>query len=295
MPTHLHIDPYSGVAGDMFIGALLHLGVKLEDLRRALAPLPTVFEYELQAGPVLRQGVSGIDFKVLVSEKLRDLGDANHMASAFVAAGPVSLSPLAVSHPESHGKGKGHVGFSEINGMIELLETSDRAKARARRALRALAEAEALVHQADVESVHFHEVGAVDSIVDLLGTAVALELLGVDTITCNPVPISRGYVRCEHGRMPVPPPATAYLMRGMPTYGVDRDVELVTPTGAALLVGVVDAFCPPPAMLLRGVGYGAGDKDFPLVPNHLRLFVGETTRPFVAAPAASKYLAAPDA
>ena len=196
----------------------------------------------------------------------------------FAPAGTATHSPL-VANPAAVHK---HVGYTEISAMIDMLDTADRAKARARKALRALAEAEALVHQSPIETVHFHEVGAVDSIVDMLGTAVALELLGVDTVTCNPVPISRGYVKCEHGRMPVPPPATAYLMRGMPTYGVDRDVELVTPTGAALLVGVVDAFCPSPAMVLQGVGYGAGDKDFPLVPNHLRLFLGECVKPFTA-------------
>jgi uncharacterized protein (TIGR00299 family) protein len=275
MATHLHIDPYSGIAGDMFIGAMLHLGVKLDDLRQALAPLPTVFDYELSASPVLRQGVSGIDFKVRVHDKPR-VPPARVMIAAqtmtFSPVGGAAPSPIVIQ-PHAHR----HVGYSEINAMIDMLATADRAKTRARRALKALAEAEALVHQSPVESVHFHEVGAVDSIVDMLGTAVALELLGVEGVTCGPVPISRGFVKCEHGRMPVPPPATAYLMRGMPTFGVDRDVELVTPTGAALLVGVVDTFCPPPAMVLRGVGYGAGDKDFPLVPNHLRLLIGETS------------------
>lgn len=277
MSTHLHIDPYSGIAGDMFIGALIHLGVKLDDLRKALAPLPTLFEYELTAHPVLRQGVSGIDFKVHVHETVRATSSLTPMTFSPVGeSGAGSITPLAVDAPH----GQRHVGYLEISAMIEMLDTTARAKARAKRALTSLAEAEALVHQSPIETVHFHEVGAVDSIVDMLGTAVGLELLGVDTVTCNPVPMSRGFVKCEHGRMPVPPPATAYLMRGMPTTGVDRDVELVTPTGAALLVGVVDAFCPSPPMVLRGVGYGAGDKDFPLIPNHLRLFLGECTKPF---------------
>jgi uncharacterized protein (DUF111 family) len=158
--------------------------------------------------------------------------------------------------------------------MIDRLETTDRAKRRARKTLDALAHAEAQVHGTTIHDVHFHEVGAVDSIVDMLGSAVALELLDVETVSCGPLPLSRGFVRCEHGKMPVPAPATAYLMRGMPTVGVDRAMELVTPTGAALVAGITDTFGPSPAMTLHAVGYGAGDRDTPDLPNLLRVFLG---------------------
>lgn len=127
-----------------------------------------------------------------------------------------------------------------------------------------------------MESIHFHEVGAVDSIVDMLGSVVALELLEVESVSCGPLPISRGMVRCAHGLMPVPAPATAYLMQGIPTIGVDRVGELVTPTGAALVAGLCDQFGPPPAMTLGEVGYGAGDRDDPQVPNLLRVLLGQT-------------------
>lgn len=161
--------------------------------------------------------------------------------------------------------------------MVEELDTTDRGRERAGRVVTLLADAEARVHGVPRESIHFHEVGAVDSIVDMLGSVVALELLAVESVSCGPLPMSRGMVRCEHGLMPVPAPATAYLMQGLPTYGVDRVGELVTPTGAALVAGLSDRFGPAPPMTLRGVGYGAGDRDDPDVPNLLRLLLGETT------------------
>ena len=142
-----------------------------------------------------------------------------------------------------------------------------------------LAEAEARVHAKSLDEIHFHEVGAVDSIVDMLGSVVALEHLEVDTVSCGPLPISRGFVKCDHGIMPVPAPATAYLMQGMPTIGVDRTGELVTPTGAALIAGICNSHGPSPAMTINEVGYGAGDRENPDVPNLLRLILGETNAP----------------
>ena len=175
----------------------------------------------------------------------------------------------------------GHRGYRDLMELIERLDTTERGPDAAPAAVvTKLAEAEAAVHAMPLERVHFHEVGAVDSIVDLMGVAVALELLGdrgVATLSCGPLPISRGYVRCDHGLMPVPAPATAKLMRGLPTIGVDRTGELVTPTGAALVAGLCTTFGPPPAMTLHEVGHGAGDRDDPDVPNVLRLLLGERT------------------
>ncbi len=125
------------------------------------------------------------------------------------------------------------------------------------------------------DEVHFHEVGAVDSIVDMLGTAVGLEMLGVETLSCGPLPIGRGFVQCAHGRMPLPAPATAYLLRGMTTVGVDRTVETVTPTGAAIVAALAQPVTVPPPMKLLAVGYGAGDRDDADTPNLVRLFLGE--------------------
>ena len=161
--------------------------------------------------------------------------------------------------------------------MVDQLDTTPRGRERAGRVVTKLAQAEARVHGKTLDDIHFHEVGAVDSIVDMLGSVVALELLEIDTLSCGPLPISRGFVRCDHGLMPVPAPATAYLMAGLPTVGVDRTGELVTPTGAALVAGLCERFGTPPAMTLINVGYGAGDRDTPDVPNLLRLMLGQAT------------------
>lgn len=256
MPLHAHIDPFSGIAGDMFIGALLDLGLSLDDLRARLAPLDIQPSYALSAARVQRRGVGAVDFKVVVE--------------APPAPG------LLLNPTSGHGD---HVGRKEILGMIDRLDLAERGRRRARRVLDALAQAEARVHGSSPDQVHFHEVGAVDSIIDMLGSCIGLELLGIDSLSCGPLPISRGFVRCEHGKMPVPAPATAYLMEGKPTFGVDRTVELVTPTGAALVAGLADTFGPPPPMTLEKVGYGAGDRDDPETPNVLRIMLGRLTPP----------------
>ncbi len=252
MKTHLHIDPFSGIAGDMFLGAAIDLGAPLEGVLQALKPLSFQKSYRVTTQRVQRHGIGAVDLKVHTEH-----------------------DPHAEDHTHHHH----HTHYSDIMSMIDQLNTPERAKDRARRVTTVLAEAEAEVHGMPIEKVHFHEVGAVDSIVDMLGSAVALELLGVDTLSCGALPISRGFVKCDHGVMPVPAPATAYLMRGLPTVGVDRTGELVTPTGAAIVAALCDSFGPPPAVTLQGVGYGAGDREDPKVPNLLRLMLGEVTKP----------------
>ena len=240
MAMHLHIDPFSGIAGDMFLGALVDLGVAVDQIVEAFARLPVHGRFELTARRVERHAIGAVDVKVKVEQQ--------------------------AAQPHRH--------HADLAAMIDQLGTCDRGKQRARSVLDALARAEGEVHGTPLEKVHFHETGAIDSIVDMFGSVVALELLAVDTISCGPLPISRGFVRCEHGRLPVPAPATARLMRGMRTVGVDRQGELVTPTGAAIVAGVCQRFGPPPAMTLEQVGYGAGDRDEADWPNLLRLFLG---------------------
>lgn len=254
MTTHLHIDPFSGIAGDMFLGAAIDLGAPLDGILKALEPLGETRDCRITTDRVQRHGIGAVDLKVLIGEPAHAHG-----------------------HDHGHSHHPHHTHYGDIMGMIDRLDTTERAKDRARRITTVLAEAEAEVHGVPVEKVHFHEVGAVDSIVDMLGSAVALELLDVDTMSCGALPISRGFVKCDHGIMPVPAPATAYLMRGLPTVGVDRKGELVTPTGAAIVAALCEVLGPPPAMTLKGVGYGAGDREDPKVPNLLRLMLGEIT------------------
>jgi uncharacterized protein (TIGR00299 family) protein len=257
MTTHLHIDPFSGIAGDMFLGAAIDLGTPLEAVLKALKPISVQKPYRITTDRVQRHGIGAVDLKVHIEQEKHTEGHTHH------------------HHHDHHH----HTHYSDIMAMIDQLDTADRAKDRARRVTTKLAEAEAEVHGMPIEKVHFHEVGAVDSIVDMLGSAVALELLDVDTLSCGPLPVSRGFVKCDHGIMPVPAPATAYLMRGLLTVGVDRTGELVTPTGAAIVAALCESFGPSPAMTLTGVGYGAGDREDPKVPNLLRLMVGEITTP----------------
>jgi len=287
MAQHLHIDPFSGIAGDMFLGALVDLGVDLDDVRASLSKLKVDRPYAITTQRVYRHGIGAIDLKVPLLDSPKFPTDVvghhkhghDHHHEHDHDHGH-SHGHVHHEHKHDHGQPHGdhhyHAGYREIMAMVGQLDTTPRGRERAGRVVTKLAQAEARVHGKTMEQIHFHEVGAVDSIVDMLGSVVALELLGVDTVSCGPLPISRGFVRCEHGLMPVPAPATAYLMQGMPTFGVDRTGELVTPTGAALVAGLCDRYGPPPAMRLQSVGYGAGDRDDPHVPNLLRLMLGQT-------------------
>lgn len=289
MANHLHIDPFSGIAGDMFLGALVDLGLDLNDVRNALAKLPVERPYRITTTRVERHGIGAVDLNVLLEDEPQpqphqhDHGhshDHSHEQHADHGQSHKHEHEHTHGHDHAHPHGDGHhhhhhTGYREIMAMIEQLETTPRAKQRAGAVTTVLAQAEARVHGKTLDDIHFHEVGAVDSIVDMLGSVVALELLNIDTLSCGVLPMSSGFVKCAHGLMPVPAPATAYLLQDLPTLGVDRRGELITPTGAALVKALCTSFGPPPPMTIRGVGYGAGDRTDPKVPNLLRLFLGE--------------------
>lgn len=297
MGRHLHIDPFSGIAGDMFLGAMVDLGVDLDAVRAALAKLPVQRPYQITTQRVFRHGIGAVDLKVrLLDQAPAASGDVvghhkhghdhdhDHSHDHDHGHSHTHDHPHhdhghshSHDHPHDHGHHPHHhTGYREIMAMVDQLDTTERGRDRAGRVVTKLAEAEARVHGKTLEDIHFHEVGAVDSIVDMLGSVVAIELFEIDSLSCGPLPISRGFVRCDHGIMPVPAPATAYLMENLPTVGVDRKGELVTPTGAALAAALCDSFGPPPAMTLRAIGYGAGDREEPDVPNLLRLMLGDT-------------------
>ena len=291
MSKHLHIDPFSGIAGDMFLGAAIDLGAPLDGILKALEPLSVKRPYHVTTQRVQRHGIDAIDLKVHAGEGEHSHSHAHRPSHAHSHEHEHGHSHAHIhehSHDPTHGHGHHHhhTHYHDIMAMIDQLQTTDRAKDRARRITTALAEAEAKVHSMPIEKVHFHEVGAIDSIVDMLGSAVALELLEVDTLSCGALPISHGFVKCDHGMMPVPAPATAYLMRGVATVGVDRKGELVTPTGAAIVAALCESFGEPPAMTLHGVGYGAGDRENPDIPNLLRLMLGEKAKPGKQTPGA---------
>jgi pyridinium-3,5-bisthiocarboxylic acid mononucleotide nickel chelatase len=170
--------------------------------------------------------------------------------------------------------GQPHRHWSSIRAQLDAADLPERPKQRAQRTFEKLAVAEGRIHGIAPEQVHFHEVGAVDAIGEVVGVALALESLGVETVICSPLPVGRGFVRAAHGRLPLPAPATLALLEGAPIHGVDIDSELVTPTGAALVAALAESFGPIPAMTVQGSGYGAGTRDLEQVPNVVRAILG---------------------
>jgi uncharacterized protein (TIGR00299 family) protein len=201
---------------------------------------------------------------------------------------PFTDIALEVSRAERHGisaatvtvRGAGgpdfppHRHWASIRDEIDALGLPERARDRAQEAFLKLAVAEGKIHGVDPETVHFHEVGAVDAVGEVVGVALALESLGIDRVVCSPLPMGRGFVDAAHGRPPLPAPATVELLRGAPVHGVEIAMELVTPTGAALVAALSDAFGPLPRMTLQGAGYGAGTRDLEALPNVVRVIVG---------------------
>ena len=225
---------------------------------------------------------------------LLDAGASHERVSAGVRGLGAGEIEIEVSRTQRHGIDAKHVEvlapphgehrtWRDIRELIDGAALPARAQGRAQDAFRRLAEAEARVHGTTPEEVRFHEVGALDAIADICGVALALEDLAVDHIVVSPVPAPRGFTAADHGRLPLPPPATLEILQGTGAalYGVDLDVELVTPTGAALLATLADEFGPLPEMRLEAIGYGAGKRDIAEIPNLVRVLVGEA----VASPA----------
>ncbi len=170
--------------------------------------------------------------------------------------------------------GQPHRDWASIREQIDAAGLAPRPLARAQEAFKRLAHAEGRIHGVDPERVHFHEVGAVDAIGEVVGVALALESLGIDRVVCSPLPVGRGFVKAAHGNLPLPAPATLALLEGAPLHGVEIDLELVTPTGAALVAALADGYGPLPKMTLEGSGYGAGSRDLEAFPNLVRVIVG---------------------
>lgn len=248
MSKLLYFDCFSGASGDMILGALLDAGLPMEDLVEALGSL-ALGDVSFHAEQVSRAGIGATSFHV-------DAPEHKH------------------SHSDEHGSHH-HRGLSEICTMVDRSALSTTAKERAKRLFRRLTEVEADIHQMSVEDVHLHEVGAVDSIIDITGVVYGLERLGVDRIVSSPLNVGSGTVECEHGVMPVPAPATARLIEGVPVYSKGPAVELLTPTGALILSDYVDEFGSMPTMRVQTLGYGAGDREFADYPNLLRIMLGE--------------------
>lgn len=233
----LYLDMMAGIAGDMFLGALLDLGVPVDWLKGKLS---TVLDgFDLRTEIVFRSHLRAVNLYVDVTDHVT------------------------------------HRHYTHIRHMIESADLPDQVRANALTAFKHIARAEAHIHGKDIETVHFHEIGGIDSLVDIIGSFLALDYLGVDQVVATPIPLGSGTIKCAHGTIPVPVPATVAILKGLEVTGSDAKTEIVTPTGASIVATLAPQFGPMPDMQIEKVGYGAGKRDTgSSVPNLLRLVLG---------------------
>ncbi len=248
--TLLYFDCFSGASGDMIVGALLDAGLPLDDLRGAL-------------------GTLAVDRESVWTERVTRAGIT---ATKFHVRGETHEKKHGHDHPHHH---HSHRTLPEISKLIDSSALSAAGKERAKDLFAKSGEAEAAIHGTSMDKVHLHEVGALDSIIDIVGTVYALETLGVERIVSSPLNVGSGTVRTEHGLYPIPAPATARLLQGAPMYAGPQAAELVTPTGALLVTSYAESFGAVPAMRVSAIGYGAGSRDLPDTPNVLRVLLGD--------------------
>ncbi|MDY6839727.1 MAG: nickel pincer cofactor biosynthesis protein LarC [Thermodesulfobacteriota bacterium] len=232
-----YFDCFSGISGDMILGAFMDLGVPKDFIEENIQNMP-LGAFHLEVTAAQRMHIYGQQVRVVVEE----------------------------DHARNYG---------EIQRHIQKSPLADPVKELSLKVFLRLAEAEAAVHHCPKEEVHFHELGGVDAIVDIVGAALGAEWLGIDTIMASEIPLGRGFVTCDHGVLPVPAPATVALLKGVPVYGTDVSHELVTPTGAAIVTGLAERFGPLPKMRIKEIGYGVGARELKEMPNLLRVLLGE--------------------
>jgi uncharacterized protein (TIGR00299 family) protein len=234
-----YLDCFSGVSGDMFLGSLLDAGLPFHELRECLLTLP-INGYQINIKREARNEIFGTRFLVSLDEGIND-----------------------------------HRGLKTIREVIAQGDLSETVKEKSIKIFESLAKVEGEIHNRPPEEVHFHEVGAVDSIIDIVGTVYALERLHIESLYVSPLPLGSGFVMTAHGKIPVPAPATIALLKGVPVFEAGIPYEMVTPTGAALIKGLAASFGSMPSMVVQEVGYGVGTRDLPDRPNLLRILIGE--------------------
>lgn len=234
-----YFDCFSGISGDMILGALIDLGLDIDFLKSELVKL-NLSGYEISVKKVLKNKIAGVkvDIEVKSKQKERHLSDINKI-------------------------------IDESNLKIEIKEKSKEIFLK-------LGQAEAKVHDIGINEIHFHEIGAIDSILDILGCVIGLDKLEIKEVYCSNIPLGKGFITTSHGKLPIPAPATSELLKNVPAYSANIEGELVTPTGAAILTSIAKEYGEMPAIKIEKVGYGAGKSDFKH-PNLLRIFLGELT------------------
>lgn len=295
MPRIAYLECFSGISGDMFLGALVDAGVSPESLAKTVEALNLGAKLEISR--VVRSGISATKVDVWVD------GEKDMPREEYWAKQEAGHSHEDAHHGHSHSHehhhhepahhehsvqkaehkhSHSHRGLNEIRTIISKAAISESAKKTAIAIFEALGAAEAKIHNVAVEKIHFHEVGAVDAIVDIVCAAVGSEALRVDEIVCSPLNVGGGFVQCAHGTFPVPAPATLELLKDAPVYSTEVQKELVTPTGAAIVKTLAKRFSKFPPMKVEKSAYGAGARDFSGHPNVLRLVVGETDESLAA-------------
>lgn len=231
-----YFDCFSGISGDMVLGALVDLGWPVEELERELDKLD-LFDYEIKVKKVAKQGIVSTQIKIRVKE------------------------------------GKKERTLEDILSILDKSKLEEKIKERSRAIFTKLASVEAKIHGKDVQKIHFHELGGLDTIIDVVGAVAGVNYLGIEKVYSSPLPLGKGFVKCAHGILPVPAPATLELLKDIPVYGSHIEAELVTPTGAAIIMSLAENFGQIPPMKIENIGYGAGQRDLP-IPNLLRVSVG---------------------
>lgn len=277
-----YLECFAGISGDMLMGALVDAGAPIGVLERTAASLR--LGAELRVTSVSRSGIQSTKVDVMVAGKLHEpaapTGPIEHEHPHDHNHPHTHTDDHDHEHPVPHGSGHHHEhqhgrSLPEIRALLMHADLTERARDLSLRAFHLLARAEGRIHGVAAEQVHFHEVGAVDAIVDIACSAAAADALDLEKWFCSPVNVGGGFVNCAHGRFPVPAPATAELLKNVPCYSAHVQVELVTPTGAALLRALDCEFEATPAMRVQSIGYGAGTRNPDRFPNVLRVSIGE--------------------
>jgi uncharacterized protein (TIGR00299 family) protein len=273
----LYFDCFSGASGDMVLGALIDAGVSLDGIRRALGSL-AITPDAIWTEQVVRAGVRATKFCVRGEHPVAVHG--HHHEHAHAHGHPHhhqghGADQPAQSHRHQHAHQHVHRTLAEITALIDESALSPAGKARAADLFLQLGAAEAAIHGTTLEEVHLHEVGALDSIIDIVGAVYALEWLAVDRVMASPLNVGSGSIRSAHGVYPVPAPATLRLLQGVPIYSGPQQAEMVTPTGALIVKSYASEFGAIPAIKVNAIGYGAGSRDLPDTPNVLRVLIGE--------------------
>ena len=231
-----YFNCFSGISGDMVLAALVDLGWPIKELERELSKLD-LFNYQIEAEKVAKQGITSTQIKIRIKE------------------------------------GKKERTLKDILSILDKSKLEEKIKERSQAIFIRLASVEANIHGKSVQEVHFHELGGLDTIIDVVGAVAGMKYLGIEKVYSSPLPLGKGLVKCSHGTLPVPAPATLELLKGVPVYGSNIEAELVTPTGAAIISTVAENFGQMPPMKIDNIGYGAGQRDLP-IPNLLRVSLG---------------------